>query len=52
MNIKRVLFLLLVTAISASASPVILEQNHHIGVSKVYTYDEIENLIWAECDRK
>lgn len=40
-----------ISIISVSASPINLGQDHHIGSSDTYTYDETENSISAEVDR-
>lgn len=34
--------------IPVSASPTILDQSYHTGVSEIYTNDEIESSIWTE----
>lgn len=41
-------FLLQISTIAVSASPIVLKQNHHTAISGVYTYDEIESLISIE----
>ena len=34
--------------VPVSASPIVLEQSHHTGISEACTYDEIESLVFAE----
>jgi hypothetical protein len=40
-----------ISIISVSASPINLGQDHLIGISEVYTYDEIESSVSVEVDR-
>lgn len=41
-------FVLQISIIPVSASPVIFGQDYHICISEIYTYDEIENSVRAE----
>jgi hypothetical protein len=34
--------------VDAIANPIIFSQDHHIGISEVYTYNEIESSVLAE----
>ncbi|SHE78683.1 hypothetical protein SAMN05444377_101244 [Flavobacterium fontis] len=52
--IARILIILLtffqVSIIPVSANPIIFGQDHHSGISEVYTYDGIENSFWEKAD--